>query len=249
MTLDRILQSQGFGSRRQCAQMILSGDVLVDGVPCDDPRADFVPDGRVLTVDGVDWRYRAHAYVALHKPAGYECSQKPQHHPSVLTLLPAELRLRGVQCIGRLDQDTTGLLLLSDDGQFIHRYSSARRKVPKVYEVQTSEAVQPEQVASLLAGVLLEDEPQPVVAQGCEQTGSHGLRLTLTQGKYHQVKRMVAAAGNHVAALHRSQVGGLVLPGDLPRGAWMWLEADDLDRLADEAEDVAQAGQGGGVAG
>ena len=215
--------------------MILAGDVLVDGTPCDDPRADFVPDGRVLTVDGVDWRYRAQAYVALHKPAGYECSQKPQHHPSVLTLLPPELRLRGVQCIGRLDQDTTGLLLLSDDGQFIHRYSSARRKVPKVYEVQTSEAVQPEQVASLLAGVMLEDEPEPVAAQGCEQTGSHGLRLTLTQGKYHQVKRMVAAAGNNVAALHRSQVGGWALPVSLPRGEWMWLEADDLVRLADEA--------------
>jgi 16S rRNA pseudouridine516 synthase len=235
MTLDRILQSQGFGSRRQCAQRIWAGEIKVDGVVCDDPRADFAPDGRILTVDSVDWLYRPHAYVALHKPAGFECSQKPQHHPSVLTLLPPELRLRGVQCIGRLDQDTTGLLLLSDDGQFIHRYSSSRRKVPKLYEVQTAEPVTAAQVSHLLNGVSLDDEPEPVSAQDCEQVGSHQLRLTLSQGKYHQVKRMVAAAGNHVAALHRSRLGGFDLPASLPEGEWMWLEANHLEELANDS--------------
>lgn len=212
--------------------MILAGDVQVNGTVCDDPRTAFDPDGLTLTVDGVAWKYRAHAYVMLHKPPGYECSQKPQHHPSVLMLLPVELRLRGIQCIGRLDQDTTGLLLLSDDGQFIHRYSSSKRKVPKVYEVQTDQPVEAEQLVRLRDGVTLEDEPEPVAAQSCEQTGPNSLRLTLTQGKYHQVKRMVVAAGNHVVGLHRSAVGGLALPDSLPCGEWAWLEADDLVRLA-----------------
>lgn len=243
MTLDRILQSQGFGSRRQCTQLILAGLVQVDGVICDDPRTDLNPHGCILTVEDEAWPYHPHAYIALHKPAGYECSQKPQHHPSVLSLLPPPLRMRGVQCIGRLDQDTTGLLLLSDDGQFIHRYSSAKHKVPKVYDVHTEAPVAADQITQLLTGVTLHDEPQPVAAAGCEQMGSHAMRLTLTQGKYHQVKRMVAAAGNHVAGLHRSRIGGFDLPSTLPVGTWMWLTEAHLACLAGEVMPSAHCGE------
>jgi 16S rRNA pseudouridine516 synthase len=167
----------------------------------------------------------------LNKPSGYECSRKPLHHPSVLTLLPVQLRERDVQPIGRLDEDTTGLLLITDDGQLNHVLSSAKRKVPKVYLATTKHPIEQEQVDQLLSGVLLNDEPEPVSAAACEIAGDNLLRLTLTQGKYHQVKRMVAAAGNRVETLHRESVGELTLPPDLKPGEWRWLSTVDLKKL------------------
>ena len=173
----------------------------------------------------------------LHKPAGYECSQKPSTYPSIYTLLPAPIRQRGggaaagVQAVGRLDQDTTGLLLLSDDGKLIHRMSSPRHHVPKVYEVTAKHPVDDKQVSKLLAGVVLDDDPRPVRAASCFQSGERQLSLTLTEGKYHQVKRMIAAVGNRVedvGGLHRSRVGDLVLPAELQAGEWRWLTASDL---------------------
>jgi 16S rRNA pseudouridine516 synthase len=134
----------------------------------------------------------------------------------------------GVQAIGRLDQDTTGMLLLSDDGAFIHRMSSPKKHVPKVYEVTTDDPVDDQQVQRLLAGVVLDDDPKPVRAAACEATGSHSLRLTLLEGKYHQVKRMLAAVGNRVVGLHRSRIGTLQLPADLKPGEWRWLDAAQL---------------------
>jgi len=153
-------------------------------------------------------------------------------------LLPAPLRQRpqkgavdGVQAVGRLDQDTTGLLLLSDDGQFIHRMASPRHHVPKVYQVHTVDEVSAVQIDKLLAGVVLDDDPQPVRAAACQALGSHHVALTLTEGKYHQVKRMLAAVGNRVQTLHRSSMGGLHLPENLLPGQWRWLTHSDLQAL------------------
>jgi 16S rRNA pseudouridine516 synthase len=147
----------------------------------------------------------------------------------VLLLLPPQLRRREVQPIGRLDQDTTGLLLLTDDGALIHRLTSPKHHVPKVYEVTTERPVQPAQVERLLDGVVLHDDPTPLRVEACLITGERSLRLTLVQGKYHQVRRMVAAVGNHVGALHRSEFGSLALPADLPPGHWRWI--DDPGRI------------------
>lgn len=230
-TLQRILQAEGFGTRRYCGDLVEAGLVEVEGQPCDDPGATFVHEGLQLTVDGEPWVCHEKVYVVLHKPVGYECSQRPVHHESVYSLLPAQLRERGVQAVGRLDQDTTGLLLLSDDGQFIHAQTSPRRKVPKVYEVTTAEPATEAQAQALRTGVQLEDEPGPLAAVACEITGERALRLVLSEGKYHQVKRMVAAAGNHVAALHRSRIGGLELDADLEPGEWKWLSAQELEAL------------------
>lgn len=238
MRLQDILFTQGFGTRRICAGLIQQGHVAIGGELVTDPAREFGAEGLRLSVDGLEWPYHEKAYVMLHKPAGIECSRKPSAYPSVYTLLPAPLRQRpqkgatdGVQAVGRLDQDTTGLLLLTDDGQFIHRMSSPRHHVPKVYEVTTHEPVQQRQVDRLLSGVQLADEPRPVRAAACEVTGEQGLRLTLTEGKYHQVKRMVAAAGNRVEHLHRSRIGRLALPPDLGPGQWRWLEPADLAAL------------------
>jgi 16S rRNA pseudouridine516 synthase len=136
--------------------------------------------------------------------------------------------VQGVQAVGRLDQDTTGLLLLTDDGKFIHRMSSPRHHVPKVYEVRLRHPLQEAQVRRLLDGVVLEDDPQPVRAAACVLVDALHLQLTLTEGKYHQVKRMIAAVGNRVEALHRARIGGLALPADLLPGQWRWLGDADL---------------------
>ncbi len=235
MQLERILQKHGFGTRKECRALCRDGRVAVNGQACDEPLAEVDCAGLVLTVDGVDWPYAEFASLMLHKLAGYECSRNPQFHPSVLELLPAPLRERGVQPIGRLDEDTTGLLLLTDDGQLNHRLSSGKRKVPKVYLATTKHPLDAEQIGRLLAGVVLNDQPAPVAAAAAEVAGERLLRLTVTEGKYHQVKRMVAAAGNRVEALHREAVGGLSLPDDLRPGQWRWLTAVDLEKLGNSA--------------
>jgi 16S rRNA pseudouridine516 synthase len=162
----------------------------------------------------------------MNKPGGHECSQKPRHHPSVYALLPAPLRRRGVQAIGRLDEDTTGVLLFSDDGALIHHLTSPKHHVPKVYEVGCRHPVDPTLVERLRAGVLLHDENETVRAAACEATGPTTLRLTLVEGRYHQVKRMVAAAGNRVESLARSDFGGVRVDALAP-GAWRWLSDEE----------------------
>ncbi|SFM22989.1 pseudouridine synthase [Variovorax sp. OV329] len=239
MQLQEILYTQGFGTRRVCAGLVQQGYVTVEGAPVDDAFADFdAVDGLAYTVQGTPWIYQSKAYLMLHKPAGTECSQKPSTYPSIYTLLPAPLRQRpnkgavqGVQAIGRLDQDTTGLLLLTDDGQFIHRMGSPKHHVPKVYEVSAKHPVDDAQVQKLLAGVVLDDDPKPVRAAACEATGPNALRLTLTEGKYHQVKRMLAAVGNRVEGLHRSRIGDLALSGELAPGQWRWLAPSEVEAL------------------
>jgi 16S rRNA pseudouridine516 synthase len=226
--LRQVLFSQGFGSRRECDALILNGLVQVAGRVIDDPDADIATDGLVFSVRGQAWSFHDKALLMLHKPAGYECSQKPRHHPSVLSLLPAPLRTRGVQPVGRLDEDTTGLLLLTDDGALIHRLTSPRRHVPKVYVADCAEPVTPTQLQRLLDGVVLRDDPQPVRAAAAEALGERRLQLTLTEGKYHQVKRMLAATGNRVVALQRTRFGQLELPADLPPGHWRWIALTDI---------------------
>ncbi len=241
MRLDELLFSQGFGTRRICAGLIEQGMVEVQGSVCTDPAVE-VDTGEpelLFSVQGQPWRYHAKAYLMLHKPAGTECSHRPGAWPSVYSLLPVPLRQRptagkvqGVQAVGRLDQDTTGLLLMSDDGAFIHRMNSPKRHVAKVYEVTTKHELNEKQRDRLLEGVVLDDDPKPVRAAACEIVAPSHLRLTLTEGKYHQVKRMVAAVGNRVEGLHRSRIGGLELPSDLAPGQWRWLDAADLELLA-----------------
>lgn len=231
MKLYRIVQSQGFGSRKGSVARIRSGEVAVNGVVCDDPDAEMDTDQLELTLDGVTWPYREKAYVLMHKPSGYECSHHPSHHPSVFGLLPTPLLQRGVQCVGRLDQDTTGLLLFSDDGQFIHRMISPKKGVAKVYLAVCADPLGDPMMDALRNGVQLNDEPAPIAALACERIDERTLRLTLAEGKYHQVKRMIAATGNRVEALHREAIGHYALPASLAPGQWRWLDTDDLKQL------------------
>jgi len=232
-TLDRILQSQGFGTRKWCRELIAEGEVGIGGVPVTDSNARIETDGLEFTVYGETHQYREHVYIALNKPADYECSRKPSHHPGVLSLLPEQFRQRDVQPVGRLDHDTTGLLLMSDDGAFIHAQSSPKRHVPKIYIATTHDPVTPELVAKMLGGVKLHDEPAPLAAVVCRMLDTHQLEIVLEEGKYHQVKRMLAAAGNHCTALRRSQIGGLSLEAlGLAPGDWCYLDEAQRAQLA-----------------
>lgn len=236
LSLDRVLQSQGIGSRKYCRELIEDGEVTINGEVITDYRYQPPLDGLVFHLFEEEWIYREHVYIALNKPTDIECSRKPSHHPSVMTILPDEFTWRDVQPVGRLDFDTTGLLLLSDNGAFIHAQSSPKRHVPKVYLATTHEAVTDELVQKLLSGVQLVDEPAPLAALRCEKRGDHQLEIVLEQGKYHQVKRMLAAAGNHCEALERIAIGGLQLADlHLELGEWVYLTEAQLALLAPSA--------------
>lgn len=222
MHLEKILQSQGFGSRKQCRQLIESGRVSIHGEVMDDAKANFDTNGLEFLVAGKAWIYHEKVYLALNKPKGYECSRNTQHHASVFSLLPSQFIERGVQCIGRLDQDTTGLLLMTDDGPFLQALTHPKKHVPKRYLVTANREITPEQIEQLQQGVELRGEAGFYAADTVEQLGSHQIALTIHQGIYHQVKRMLAAVGNHVDALHREQIGELVLP-KIEEGQWIYL--------------------------
>lgn len=233
LTLDRILQSQGFGTRKWCSTLIADGEVSIAGTTMTDSRTTVETSGLEFRIFGETWAYRKHVYIALHKPANFECSRKASHHPGVHTLLPEQFTLRDVQPVGRLDHDTTGLLLMSDDGPFIHQQSSPKRHIPKIYVATTHDPVTPELVAQLLSGVKLHDEPAPLAAVSCLMVDAHRIEIVLEQGKYHQVKRMLVAAGNHCIALHRAQIGKLKLTDlGLSEGEWCYLDAAQLALLS-----------------
>jgi len=225
LTLDRILQSQGFGSRKGCRALIREGAVAIGGETVTSFDTPLDPEGFDFSVHGEPWSYHEHLYLALNKPPNYECSRKPSHHPGVLSLLPEQFAWRETQPVGRLDHDTTGLLLLSDDGAFIHAHTSPKRQVEKTYIATVQDAVTEGLVAQMLGGVQLDDEPAPLHAQVCRKFDAHKLEIVLKQGKYHQVKRMLAAAGNHCTALQRTSIGGLALDAlGLAEGEWRHLD-------------------------
>ena len=228
MRLEQILFTQGFGTRHECRGLIVNGHVTINQTVVEDPQSDFDVNGLVFSVDGVNWPYVEKAIIAMNKPTGYECSRKPLHHPSVLSLLPAPLRNRGVQPVGRLDEDTTGLLILTDDGALIHRLTHPKKHVSKIYRVTAKHAMTQEMFGRLLEGVMLDGEREKVAADDLVQIDDYVFEMQITQGKYHQVKRMVAAVGNRVIALHRVALGNYHLPDDLTVSKWRFIRREEL---------------------
>jgi len=137
-----------------------------------------------------------------------------------------------LQCVGRLDFDTTGLLLISDDGQFIHKMTTPKKNIGKVYQITTPDPITQAQIDHLLNDVVLDDDPKPCFATACKQLSENSLTMTIVEGRYHQVKRMMVAVGNHVAKLHRVEIGAYVMPTDLAEGQWRWLYPEDLQQLS-----------------
>ena len=166
-------------------------------------------------------------YLVMNKPAGYVCGLDDPHHPAVFSLLD-EPAAEKIHSVGRLDVDTTGLLLLTDDGKWSHRISSPRHHIAKTYRVWTADSISAAAVTQFEQGVVLRDEPSPTKPAQLELVDSHEALLTIHEGRYHQVKRMFAALGNRVEQLHRERIGGLQLPTDLDLGAYRPLRADEL---------------------
>lgn len=232
LSLDKILQSQGFGTRKYCRDLVEDGEVSINGEVIRSVKTSYETQDLQFHIFDEDWEFRERVYIVLNKPANFECSRKPSHHPGVLTLLPEQFSWRDVQPVGRLDHDTTGMLLMSDDGPFIHAQSSPKRHVPKVYQATTAEPVTEDLVNLLIQGVKLHDEPAALAAVHCQKLGDNLLEIVLEQGKYHQVKRMLAAAGNHCAALQRTAIGKLTLESlGLEEGEWCYLTPEQLALL------------------
>ncbi|GAB6194736.1 pseudouridine synthase [Lysobacter xanthus] len=230
MKLLRLVANLGYGSRRQVQAMFREGRIT--DAAGDVLYADDVRDAGDVRIDGEPLDPAPGLILMLHKPLGATCSTKDAGR-LVYDYLPPRFRLRDpvVSTVGRLDRDTSGLLLMTDDGALLHRIISPKQHVPKVYEATLASDLRGDEAALFASGTLmLDNETTPLAPAALEVIDARHARLTITEGRYHQVRRMFAAVGNHVEALHRSRVGALGL-GDLPTGQWRMLDPSDVDAI------------------
>lgn len=234
--LDRLLANLGYGSRRQVQDMVDAGWIALDGVPVAKADIKVTPTPNLpdhLTVRGARVDPPQGLILMLHKPLGVTCSHK-EDGALVYDLLPERWRRRdpAISTVGRLDKETSGLLLMTDDGALLHRIISPKAHIPKRYRVTLARPLTGGEGALFASGALtLEGEDKPLLPAALEVLGDSEAWLTITEGRYHQVRRMFAAAGNHVAALHRDRVGGMDLPPDLAPGAWRLLSPTELSAI------------------
>lgn len=230
MKLLKHIANLGYGSRKQVMQMFRAGEITdVDGEVL---YADDAVEHERVRIDGEALDPPPGLCLMLHKPSGCTCSSKDAGR-LVYDLLPPRFRLRSpvLATVGRLDKDTSGLLLMTDDGSLLHRITSPRSALTKVYEVSLADNLRGDEAQRFASGsLMLDGETTPLLPAHLEVLGPREARLSLHEGRYHQVRRMFAACGNHVLTLHRSRVGGLVL-GTLPAGEWRQLTAADLVQL------------------
>ncbi len=228
--LDKIISATGKKSRREVREMVRQGRVLVDGKPA--PAADMKvdPQAAVILLDGEPLGYEKFTYVMLHKPAGVLTATEDRRQETVLDLLPPELRRRALSPVGRLDKDTEGLLLLTNDGQLAHRLLSPKSHVDKVYYARVDGALEPGDIAAFAAGMTLGDGLECLPA-GLEILSPAEALVTLREGKFHQVKRMLAARGKPVLYLKRLSMGRLRLDPALAPGAWRMLTEEERSAL------------------
>jgi 16S rRNA pseudouridine516 synthase len=230
LTLDRLLASIGFGSRKEARALVRMGFVELDGKVLDDPFMEFKERPECITVNGEEVTTQEKLYVMLHKPTDVECSHNPRDHESVYSLLPDRFTAMGIQSVGRLDADSEGLLLLSNQGDFIHRVESPKKGMLKYYRVGLARPFTVEQEAELLKGVMLKDERRPVLAREIRVEGDTVV-IAIGEGLYHQVRRMFAAVGNHVLTLKREAIGPVTLDETLGRGGWRFLSEEEVASL------------------
>lgn len=229
MRLDQFVSSSTPLSRKEARRAIMAGRVQVNGAPCKLSRQHVQQADDVL-LDGTPLTLRGDAYLMINKPAGTLSASTDSDQPTVLDLLPPELADR-LHIAGRLDKDTTGLLLLTTDGQWSHKVTSPRRECPKCYRVELAEPLDKQSRQQLENGVMLKGETsptRPATVTGLSQTQ---ILLTIHEGRYHQVKRMLAAVGNHVTGLHRQSIGAITLDPDLPVGGYRHLSKAEIDAV------------------
>lgn len=231
--IDKLLSGLGYGSRAEMAKLARVGGIVLDGAEVADvsKRIAVTPDltGR-MTVSGRPLDPVPGLAIMMHKPLGVTCSHK-EDGELVFDLLPSRFRRRdpAISTVGRLDKQTSGLLLLTDDGDLLHRIISPKRHVAKVYRATLARPLQGHEAALFASGeLMLEGEDKPLSSAALDPVSQTEARLTVTEGRYHQVRRMFAAVGNHVEALHRERVGGLSLPDDLAPGQWRLMTEDEI---------------------
>ena len=229
MRLDKLLSHLNCGSRKEVQSFIRAGRVAVNGTAERDPAAKVDPDADRVSLDGREQTYRAQRYYMLNKPAGVITASRDERHGTVLELFPESLR-RGLFAVGRLDKDTEGLLLLTNDGQLAHRLLSPKSHVDKVYYARVGGALEPGDIAAFAAGMTLGDGLECLPA-GLEILSPTEALVTLREGKFHQVKRMLAARGKPVLYLKRLSMGRLRLDPALAPGAWRMLTEEERSAL------------------
>lgn len=234
--IDKLLGSMGYGSRTEMARLGKAGGIVLDGVDLTDvsKRIAVTPDLPArMEIDGEPLDPPPGLVMMLHKPPGMTCSRK-EDGALVYDVLPPRWRRRdpAISTIGRLDKATTGLLLLTDDGDLLHRVISPKRHVAKVYRATLARPLDGTEGDVFAAGgLVLEGEDKPLSPAVLEVLSPTEARLTVTEGRYHMVRRMFAAVGNHVEGLHRERVGGLALPDDLAPGDWRLLDQGEIDAI------------------
>lgn len=231
LTLERLLSSIGFGSRKEARSLVRMGLVELDGRVMEDPFEEFKERPQNITVNGEEVPTVEKLYVMLHKPSDVECSHNARDHQSVYSLLPDRFEAMGIQSVGRLDADSTGLLLLSNQGDFIHKVESPKKGYLKKYKVTLARPFTEEQKAELLKGVMLKEERRPVLAHSIEEVGD-AVVIAIGEGLYHQVRRMFAAVGNHVMTLERISIGPVALDDSLGMGGWRFLTEEEVASLS-----------------
>lgn len=234
MRLDKYLCESTDLTRSQARSVLASGEVTVNG--------EVIKLGTHVVRDGDDVRWEDEAlapiglrYIMLNKPAGYECSLRNSQHPSVMDLIDVDKRDR-LHTVGRLDVDTTGLILITDDGQWTHRIISPRHRCDKVYLATLAEPLPENAEERFTAGILLDGEDKPTLPAVLERVDERRARLTIQEGKYHQVRRMFASLGNHVLTLHRERIGSVVLDADLQPGESRYLKPTEVADLAQTSD-------------
>ena len=236
MRLDRLLANLGYGSRREMQMLARNGRIKLDGAPLRDIERRAALDADLcerMTIDGEPLDPLPGFALMMNKPLGVTCSHK-EAGPLAFSLLPDRWRRRDpvISMVGRLDKETSGLLLMTDDGALLHQIISPRKHVAKIYHVTLARDLTGDETESFASGTLMLDgEDKPLAPAELDVLGPREARLTLHEGRYHQARRMFAAAGNHVVALHREAIGGLALPGDLDAGEFRLLGSADVDAI------------------
>lgn len=230
--LDKLLADRTPHSRSEVKQLLRRGAVQVDGICEKDGTRHIDPDAVTVTCEGRPLASGAHVCCIVNKPQGYICATEDKRHPVVTSLVPEALRVRGLFPAGRLDSDSTGMVFLTDDGDLAHRMLSPRHHVPKFYLIGLARPWEDSYAEQLAAGMTLADGTVclPAEAMPLPVEGQYAL-ICLREGRYHQVKRMLAALGNHVSSLHRVGIGGLILPPDLPSGGCLEVLHNDVETL------------------
>ena len=234
--LDRLLSDMGVASRSELKKIIRDGRVTVDGVPVTSPEKKLEAGACRVTLDGRELSYSRFRYYMLDKPAGLVTATEDKKQPTVLALLTPEMRRMGLFPVGRLDKDTSGLLLLTNDGDFAHRVISPKAGVEKLYHARVEGAPDQEDVQAFAEGLTLGDGTRCLPA-GLTLLGGNECLVTVMEGKYHQVKRMLASRGKPVTALRRLAIGGLRIDETLGAGGFRELDQGDLDSLFSKAID------------